>query len=395
MSKGNMFLGYARGKVGDAVFYRAMGQQRTRAYNNAPRDPKTRAQMTQRTQLNNLVALYRAMITLLNHSFTNKEEKQSSYNRFVSKNLNVVKVYTPKEMTDAGGAVVAPYRISDGALPAIQVSGKGVNSVTNIAVGSLTIDGNTTVGEFSQALIDNNVTIESGMQFSYVSVVQSSNVQTGYPIAEMSLFEVVIDPTSTAILRDTLPDYGVVVVDGFLGHGEKVAEGGFAYILSKKDANGKLIASPQSLILTTDTLWLQYSSNDALTRALDSYNAQNSPFLVPGSDGAEGSSPSPTNASVASVTLGGTSIVEGGSFEENVFGDPTSVAITGSYLSDVQAVQVVTTLKSGTVATRDVAITAQTDTSITGSYQGFDGGGQMSRIQILMDGNSVFNVALI
>lgn len=390
MSKGNMFLGYARGKVGDAVFYRAMGQQRTRAYNNAPRDPKTRAQMTQRTQLNNLVALYRAMITLLNHSFTNREEKQSSYNRFVSKNLNVVKVYTPKEMTDAGGVVVAPYRISDGALPAIQVSGKGVNSVTNIAVGSLTIDGATTVGEFSQALIDNNVTIESGMQFSYVSVVQSSNVQTGYPVAEMSLFEVVLDPTSTAILRETLPDYGVVVVDGFLGHGEKVAEGGFAYILSKKDANGKLIASPQSLILTTDTLWQQYSSNDALTRALDSYNTQNSPFLVPGSDGAEGSSPSPTAPSVASVTYDGNAVTQGAHISLDPISWDGNIVITGSYLDQVEAVTVIQNSRPEVT----LNVSSKTDTQISGSLAGSEQVSTLSSLVIKFDGNTVFSVTL-
>lgn len=51
MSKGNLFLGYARGKVGSVVFSRLFGEQITRAYNGKPANPKSYDQAKQRMLL--------------------------------------------------------------------------------------------------------------------------------------------------------------------------------------------------------------------------------------------------------------------------------------------------------------------------------------------------------
>ena len=51
MAKGNLFLGMGRGSVGDVTFYRADGQQLSRARNRKPRNPKTNAQLIQRASV--------------------------------------------------------------------------------------------------------------------------------------------------------------------------------------------------------------------------------------------------------------------------------------------------------------------------------------------------------
>jgi hypothetical protein len=48
MAKDNLFLGTARGSVGDIVFSRLDGQQVARVRNRAPRNPQSPAQMVQR-----------------------------------------------------------------------------------------------------------------------------------------------------------------------------------------------------------------------------------------------------------------------------------------------------------------------------------------------------------
>lgn len=338
MSKGNMLLGYAHGKVGSLVFARRKGEQITRAYNAKPRNAKTRAQVKQRTQLSNLVAMYRAGIALLNHSFTDTPANRTSYNQFVAANLNKVQVFIPKAMAESKGCVVAPYFISSGSLPAIQISGAGVNAVTNIAVGQLVIDATTTIGEFAMALVANNANIEYGMQLSYVSAVQSTNAQTGYPEVSFGLFEITLSADSNELVSDYLPEQSYNVVDGFLAHGALVADGGFAWILSKKTADGKLVASPQRLVVTSVDLYSQYAGGAAATRAIDSYGANGDSFLDPGYNSASGSS---SAVQVASAKYDSTNLIAGsGNVSLGASGAEHTVVLQGSNMGAITAVNI-------------------------------------------------------
>src|SRR5574344_1093964 len=121
MSKDNMLLGYARGKVGSLVFARRLGQQVTRAYNANPKDAATLAQTKQRVRLANVVNMYRATRSLTNHSFEGAMGGQTSYNLFVRYNLGTNSVVLTKEAASFGACVVAPYLVSKGTLPSIPV----------------------------------------------------------------------------------------------------------------------------------------------------------------------------------------------------------------------------------------------------------------------------------
>lgn len=282
MSKGNMLMNLASGKLGSMVFYRAKGEQRTRTYVKTVANPKTVSQMTQRTQLSNLVAMYRIVKILLVKAFPNKKPNQSDYNAFVSRNLNRVPIYITKEMAADQGCVVAPYQVTDGSIAPIDVTGTGINAVTNLFVGdAFVIDATTTVGALSQALIANNQDIVAGMQLSYVSIIQTQSVQTGYPTCTGNYYKMVIDPTSTRKVYSDLPKQAVAVIGGFLGHGEYVADGAFCWILSEKDAKGALNVSPQRLIVTSDDLYAAYSDAAARDAAGMSYGEAPDPFLNP------------------------------------------------------------------------------------------------------------------
>lgn len=307
MSKGNMFLGYAKGKVGSVVFSRLRGNQVTRAYNATPANPKTESQENQRTQLANIVNFYRRGRTLLNHSFTNKKENQSSYNAFVSHNLTKYPVYLSTEQANGGASIVAPYLISDGVLEPIQISGSGVDAVTNIAVGGLTITETTTVGQVSTAILNNNARFQEGDQLTYVSAIQHSGINGGQPFAQLSYIEMDIDTNSAEIFRNLMPAHAFEVRGGFVGHGPYVASGGFAWIQSRKNANGSLQASRQNLILTSDALYNQFASEEQRIVATRSYGAQRDSLLTPDGSGTSGAvAELPSIASVefdANITL--------------------------------------------------------------------------------------------
>lgn len=117
MTKRSLFWGQASGKLGEAVFYRAGGEQRTRAYVKNIKNPKTLAQMKNRILMNNVVSAFRSMKPILSVSFPMKAANQSGFNAFVKANKNVVPYAISKEDVQYGGCM--PYRmfVSQGDIP--------------------------------------------------------------------------------------------------------------------------------------------------------------------------------------------------------------------------------------------------------------------------------------
>lgn len=85
MSKRNLFLGTASGKVGDVVFYRSKGEQKARGY-VIPKNAKSYKQMVNRLGMLNHVSAFRAMKPMIEGSFLAKKTNQSDYNAFISAN---------------------------------------------------------------------------------------------------------------------------------------------------------------------------------------------------------------------------------------------------------------------------------------------------------------------
>ena len=86
MVKRSLFWGQASGKLGEAVYYRAGGVQRTRTYIQNIKNPKTQAQAIQRARLNNLTACFRGASIFVRSFFKAPKANQSAFNAFVSAN---------------------------------------------------------------------------------------------------------------------------------------------------------------------------------------------------------------------------------------------------------------------------------------------------------------------
>ncbi len=85
MSKRNLFLGTASGKVGDVVFYHSKGEQKARGY-VIPKNAKSYKQMVNRLGMLNPVSAFRAMKPMIEGNFLTKKTNQSDYNAFISAN---------------------------------------------------------------------------------------------------------------------------------------------------------------------------------------------------------------------------------------------------------------------------------------------------------------------
>lgn len=393
-----MLLGYARGKVGDLVFARRLGQQTTRAYNSNPKDAKTRSQVTQRVKVANVIAMYRALKNICNHSFEGLSVGQTSYSAFVKSNLTGNKVSLTKEAASFGACVVAPYLISRGSLPSIQVEGTGADAVTNIAVGNLTISGTTTIGQFADALVANNAGIEYGDQLTYVSLVQQTDANSGYPIVVAGIYEVTLNSSSTDKVRDYIPEVGSSVKNGFLAHGALIGRGGFAWILSRKQTGSSLMVSTQRLVLTSPDVYDQFATADANTRAINSYGFTMEPILAPGVVGAPagpsaggdsggsssgGSSEVGGNPSVSSIKVDEDTITAATENEFTLSQGQHTLVINGSNLSSGMNV---------TFNNIAVTISSATSTSATGTFN-LDTQKTISDIILKINGSSAFTWA--
>lgn len=91
MAKDNLFLGFARGKVGSIVFYRAKGEQITRALNAAPSNPQTALQLLQRVCFKSSSVAYSLFQDITDHSFEGVDTGTPSQSRFAQRNIALMR----------------------------------------------------------------------------------------------------------------------------------------------------------------------------------------------------------------------------------------------------------------------------------------------------------------
>lgn len=116
MSKRSLFWGQASGKLGEAVFYRAGGVQRTRTYVAKIKNPKTYAQMVNRLPMANLTAVYRALRPFLQGAFENKPARRSDFNEFFALNKNRLSYVQTKSDAALGLYVPNGLKVSKGTI---------------------------------------------------------------------------------------------------------------------------------------------------------------------------------------------------------------------------------------------------------------------------------------
>lgn len=133
MSKRSLFWGHGSGKLGEAVFYRAGGEQRTRAYTAIVKNPRTYAQALQRTKLNNMVGAFKSLKKVVESYIKPAKAAQSPFNAFFAENWKRNRwVEGPEELENNEG-IAADFIVSNGKL--------GIN--TDCAPAEFTLSGKT------------------------------------------------------------------------------------------------------------------------------------------------------------------------------------------------------------------------------------------------------------
>lgn len=284
------------GKLGPAVYYMRGGQNINRELAASVSNPKTEAQMNQRTKLANLVHLYQANKAWMERfAFENKPETQTVYNAFMAANLGVSQVYLTKAQAERNMTVLAPEQFTKGSLPAISVLPYDTAEVewpTDIVLdpNGASVEYQT-VGVFSGLILANNPDWEEGDQ---LSIIINASLPSRLP--QVYSYEITLDSSDTTPF-ESLAIHEVIttasVSQGSLnlaivGDTPVVYDNtgrGILVIHSRKSANG-IKVSPATMVLNFDAqeLYVNSSSEIARSAARRSYGGASEPFLVPGGE---------------------------------------------------------------------------------------------------------------
>ena len=233
-------------------------------------------QMDRRTQWGNLAAIYKQFDSMLRRGYENLPPQMSVFNAFIQANIDVVKVYITKTIRLNGGAILAPYQITRGSLPSISMAKNASNIlVSSIRLGTLAIDANTTVGQFSQAVIDNNDNFDEGDQLTFFHGIQSIDTVTRTPRATIRGYKVVLSTAEDTKLWDIVDRIGFSVTDNCLATSQQITNGAAVWVHSRETADGALKVSTQLFFVENSAL-ATYQGRTAFTAAANSYGGINS-----------------------------------------------------------------------------------------------------------------------
>lgn len=226
MAKDNLFLGMARGSVGDVTFTRLNGVQVARARNRAPRNPQTPAQMLQRIVMATAGKAYSFMQDICNHSFEGFEQGQLSQRKFMEVNVGFLRdkiasliAYPVEELVKSSTAfnfsykndylpVINRYMLSAGSLPSLSLV-----SLESGSVNVLSFDpGERTTATITYADMVSLLGVQRGDQLTFIQAT-TDNTLTGHDKSLINGFRyarVILEPSSGDMSAPFLTSGGAV-----------------------------------------------------------------------------------------------------------------------------------------------------------------------------------------
>lgn len=178
--KGNLFLGMARGSVGDVTFSRVKGQQTARARNRQPNNPRTVKQMANRAKIATMVRFFsRSRQNLFSYAFESKKGNQSDYNAFVQNNSQSTPTNSLLAVSQ-GWPMIGEFYMSEGSLSPLEITFGATNRKPSLNLVPLTTPvaaSAYTIGQLSQQIID-KYNLQNGDYITFVEVASQAQPAT-------------------------------------------------------------------------------------------------------------------------------------------------------------------------------------------------------------------------
>lgn len=200
-----------RGKRGNSVMYKLTNSnnnetQGERVYVAKVANPKTVSQAMQRMKMTPAVNFYRAFKTeILDHSYEGVKYGGRSHARFMKLAMSMTSGFPFMEKGD-NSLVGGNYVIADGSLPTINFTYNAENHRVVIPKFELGETEVSTIGDFSQALFNNDSTFKNGDQITFVAVLR---LDEGLRIPRVA--RLVLNASSTEIFDDVMLQQGIIL----------------------------------------------------------------------------------------------------------------------------------------------------------------------------------------
>lgn len=225
MAKGNLFLGFGRGKLGSVVMYRANGEQVTRARNRSPKNPQTALQLLQRSVMHTASSAYSFFSRLADHSFQGLAPGTPNQSRFLKLNVAMLRDYIADEINSADpavitssrkynfmaknafGCVINKYIISEGSLPTMGAYFSGSNRYLRPRSVSLP------QGTIRYIDVVNYLGAQQGDQLTFVELLGDSQPESGHDpyFTGLRVARIILEPGgSDASMGSSFIENGVI-----------------------------------------------------------------------------------------------------------------------------------------------------------------------------------------
>lgn len=291
MSKGNLFMGNASGKLADVVLYRNAGAQVARLRVRNPKNPRTEQQLIQRVIQSTASKAYSVLQAICNHAFEGKQSRTANQSEFMRLNVardryrvNVAPMGWRSLSNFNSRDLVEPlannYIVSSGSLPEMQFDDDG--TVITIGAGS----GVKATDTYQQ--VCDKLGLQRGDQITIVSVSVAANGT----MSDLNTARIILEPNdgdmTTVFLgegnainkpnKKNEGNFAVAIEEGVMSI-ELTESGGAGTVIISRYANGKwlrstarmhvakLIDNPPTLGAAVDSWKTAVSSDKYLNQA--------------------------------------------------------------------------------------------------------------------------------
>ena len=289
MSKGNMFINKAAGKVGNLVLYTRSGEQVMRAYQSKVKNPRSLEQVMQRAKFANAVKFYkRAIKNFYPFAFEDQRANESAFNAFMRHNI-ALSPFLTKPMVDEGKfPAVGSWMMSQGSLDKPFASIGHVRDESGKPLPKLRLDfldgmklEKQTIGAFSQQLEEKGG-FEEGDILTFVFIASDATDTSSETLDELAadssmhypswcICQFILDKSSTKPLIEWshvgkpnfLMEIGASGTYLDFSVGDEYNDGMFAatMLISRKTVDNKLLTSDSFLV--GSPAWQKVTRGDA------------------------------------------------------------------------------------------------------------------------------------
>lgn len=245
MSKGNLFMGNASGKLADVVLYRNAGAQVARLRVRNPKNPRSEQQLIQRVIQSTASKAYSVLQVICNHAFEGKQSRTANQSEFMK--LNVARDRYRVSVAPMGWRslsnfnsrdLVEPlannYIVASGSLPEFHFSSDGDEFI--IGAGS-----NLTADDTYQQICD-----KLGLQRGDQITVFNIKVDNNGVMSNLNPARIILEPNDGDMTSKFLGTAGAINKANEKNEGDftvNIAEGTMAIDFNKSGGAGSVIIS--------------------------------------------------------------------------------------------------------------------------------------------------------